>query len=798
MFGTGNSEAFGGTQQVSIESNEESAIMGDYNVKEVEKAPKVEKVNYDLTGPENEGIIATAVPSENIQDTQSGSVIGANVTVMLTPTHVDGGIKNLETISAAHAVVFAEKVLAYVQKPNKRYVELSEYEDENSKKDRVGATMNLDNPFIKYLSTKVKGCSLTDSKGKTLTSKNLQNLVSFKPDTKEIKNYENVAKVLYNYGLTKKKLIVDGKDYRFEPLFLDYSSYGKYYNANRKKLDKLATALQEASSAEFGGRNSNPVVSIDNFLKACGDNGGSNFNELFGWYKKATASDRLSAVKSILNSMFTATDKVKAVKEFGNLWEEQVLVCKASAGTKKGSTKEYEVTYDLAEQLAVELMKDGYSTVIAREKDSKLLANGDVYSPASIDAYARESGAAVNIVVDACADSTIYIPLDSGDNDTISIIANKTKEEWPDITKSPEIKKTFAFGVLNHASIPTMRVSYYKLKDENIFNKIKKGIGSYAKAIVAGLNAAGLQPNAGASLTASTPGDNSLTTQSGTGNFKGTTVSGGSNPKSSSSSSSSSSPSKSSGKGGRVKLKAANGTAYPFKPVGSKGKLYKPSSGWNGKTVAVNAGHQRAQCLDSNGKVMEVPQGPKSSTKKIQDTTSGGCSLTYNGVTKSEYEITYDIANLVKSQLLKKGYTVYMVRDTKGGNYSCSNRDRSLYANLNADAQVAIHVDDTDSSSANGMSLLVPDSSIVYKSVPYAKSQKLGESLKGAWSKSKTGIKYKGTSIRNDLVGICWSSIPIVYLETGFASNKNDAKCITNNKKKIAGCIANGIDKYFK
>jgi len=65
---------------------------------------------------------------------------------------------------------------------------------------------------------------------------------------------------------------------------------------------------------------------------------------------------------------------------------------------------------------------------------------------------------------------------------------------------------------------------------------------------------------------------------------------------------------------------------------------------------------------------------------------------------------------------------------------------------------------------------------------------------------NELNIKNRGCIYRDDMTGFNWSKVPVVILEMGFLSNKEDDEFISNvnNHSNIAKSIANGIDKCFE
>ena len=64
----------------------------------------------------------------------------------------------------------------------------------------------------------------------------------------------------------------------------------------------------------------------------------------------------------------------------------------------------------------------------------------------------------------------------------------------------------------------------------------------------------------------------------------------------------------------------------------------------------------------------------------------------------------------------------------------------------------------------------------------------------------EVNIKNRGVIERNDLTGFNWSKVPVVLVEMGYLSNKEDDNFVSNTKNhpNIAKAIADGIDKCFE
>jgi N-acetylmuramoyl-L-alanine amidase len=161
-----------------------------------------------------------------------------------------------------------------------------------------------------------------------------------------------------------------------------------------------------------------------------------------------------------------------------------------------------------------------------------------------------------------------------------------------------------------------------------------------------------------------------------------------------------------------------------------------------------------------------------------------------------EYKTVLNISLLLKSELESRGFNVIMTK-TKIDE-SIRNIERAKIGNNNkADLVIRIHCDASNDSIVKGASMQIPANTKYTFSI-YEKSKYYGETIINTYSKS-LGLKNRGIVYRDDLTGFNWSNVPVVLIETGFLSNPEDDKFISdeNNHKAMAEAIANGIEKCF-
>ena len=108
-----------------------------------------------------------------------------------------------------------------------------------------------------------------------------------------------------------------------------------------------------------------------------------------------------------------------------------------------------------------------------------------------------------------------------------------------------------------------------------------------------------------------------------------------------------------------------------------------------------------------------------------------------------------------------------------------------------------MHCNSSDSSAANGALTLCQTAGNSYVSL-YDKSRKLSDDIVLELC-NETGAKNNGVMETDTMSGINWSKIPVTIVETGFMSNPEEDRKLSdpNYQEKIAIGISDGIDKYF-
>ena len=202
----------------------------------------------------------------------------------------------------------------------------------------------------------------------------------------------------------------------------------------------------------------------------------------------------------------------------------------------------------------------------------------------------------------------------------------------------------------------------------------------------------------------------------------------------------------------------------------------------NKKIVVIDPGHS------SNGNKGMEKQSPDSDIMKIKD--PGGAQGVVTGT--PEYVVAMEVSMKLKNLLEQNGVTVIMTKTQDSD--SPGNIERAeIGNNNNADLAIRIHCDSADSPSAKGASMLTPAPIGYAKDISTA-SKKYGQTILKDLV-STAGMNSRGVVERDDLTGFNWSKVPVVLIEMGFMSNKEEDKMLNddNYQNKLAEGLCGGI-----
>jgi len=207
-----------------------------------------------------------------------------------------------------------------------------------------------------------------------------------------------------------------------------------------------------------------------------------------------------------------------------------------------------------------------------------------------------------------------------------------------------------------------------------------------------------------------------------------------------------------------------------------------------GKVVIIDPGHQ------GQGDSTPEPIGPGSGITKARVTS--GTSGSVSGW--AEYQLNLAVSLQLRDELVQRGYTVHMTRETH--EVSISNKERAEFATANGgDILVRIHANGSEDSSVNGALCMAPTNANSFLSANLVgESQRLSRCVVNAYV-AETGFGDKGVYLTDEMSGINWSTMPVTIVEMGYMSNPSDDAKMADSamQVKMVKGMCDGIDRYF-
>ena len=203
--------------------------------------------------------------------------------------------------------------------------------------------------------------------------------------------------------------------------------------------------------------------------------------------------------------------------------------------------------------------------------------------------------------------------------------------------------------------------------------------------------------------------------------------------------------------------------------------------------VVIDAGHQSKQMTDTE------PNGPGSSTMKAK--VASGTEGVSTG--NEEYKINLKVALFLRDELLSRGYSVIMTRETN--DVKLSNVDRAQIANeAGADAMIRIHCNSSEKSSVKGALGICQSADNPYCGDIYKKCLKLTKAVLNGHCEA-TGRKNTGVWETDTMTGTNWCEVPNTIIEMGYMSNPDEDERMGTEEfqRQAAIGIADGLDDYF-
>lgn len=428
MFGTGEQGIVGGELPAEPQGNEETLIFYNYDVKEVDKAPKDEKTAYNLDGPENSGIAATAAPTVTIQPAQGGKAVGSGTVVVLTAGHCDAPFSQYE---------FTEDQLYFKAAANFIYSVTESVPGQ-------GGKFKL-KPYMTYKGsgTPVMG-DLCKKAGYVIDSSDGEDEV-----------YKKVASSLFKYGFVQNKNFVKENGSTYLKATVGNVNTGgitkkrkvNFFNQYGAKLDKFVGVLNDAEKKNTAlWKNWGKLYSyVDSNSKVDVSFVTSNRNTWAGRgagiFFKARATGGGSAAIS------GASDKEKA---------------------------EYNLNYLITSSLAKKLSGEGYTVINSKSSvRSHNLLDGSGYSNKNISQFAASKKAVLHIVIhcDSAGSGNsgghLIVPTkdisDAAEDSKKAADAFVAKADKGVLRSSNKINVTTGYTTTNFAEVPTILMECFNM-----------------------------------------------------------------------------------------------------------------------------------------------------------------------------------------------------------------------------------------------------------------------------------------------------------------------------------------------
>ncbi len=199
----------------------------------------------------------------------------------------------------------------------------------------------------------------------------------------------------------------------------------------------------------------------------------------------------------------------------------------------------------------------------------------------------------------------------------------------------------------------------------------------------------------------------------------------------------------------------------------------------------------REDAPDLTGLVIVIDPGHQAETDNETEATASwlsvekkrctdGCVGVTTGVT--EYELTLDIALLMKDYLEQCGATVILTRSANDVNIS--NQERAAIAvENNADVFIRLHADAANDASVSGVNIYVPDSGN-FTGSSVASGDTLGQLLS-----DELGVTYNGTRQTYLYTGLNYAnSLPSYQVCLGYLSNSDDETFLLDPQNQLDIC----------
>ena len=206
-----------------------------------------------------------------------------------------------------------------------------------------------------------------------------------------------------------------------------------------------------------------------------------------------------------------------------------------------------------------------------------------------------------------------------------------------------------------------------------------------------------------------------------------------------------------------------------------------------GPVVAIDPGHQGKGMKDLE------PNGPGSDQMKAM-LTSG----TQGVATKlPEYQLNLQVGLFLRDELIARGYTVVMIRESN--DVTLSNVQRAQIANRAAVAAfVRIHANGSENAAKQGAYTICQTKKNPYNADLQPESLQLSRKVLDGFI-AATGQTELSIWETDTMTGINWAEVPSTILEMGYMSNPEEDKRMAEDafQQAAAQGVADGLDAFF-
>ncbi len=211
-----------------------------------------------------------------------------------------------------------------------------------------------------------------------------------------------------------------------------------------------------------------------------------------------------------------------------------------------------------------------------------------------------------------------------------------------------------------------------------------------------------------------------------------------------------------------------------------------PATG--GHIVAIDPGHQ------DHGNYEQEAIGPGSAETKAKVTT--GTQGVATGI--PEYIQVLQVGLALRDELVRRGYTVVMTRETHA--VELSNQQRAAIANSSgAEIFLRLHCNGSTDPNKNGVVSYCPSQKNPWIAHLYPQSSRLAQLCSNHIS-ALTGAKNLGILGADNMSGINWCQIPVSIVEMGYMSNAEEDRKLNDPAYQalLVQALANAVDEYFQ